>query len=381
MTLPCLYYGTIFLIGRFFVIQEGNLIFLYLFDIGGEVKLEGLEAKLEEFGKARLEKLPGASWIEDGVRIETRDVVKVLGEMANIQVKIFSIGGVLVKITTSFRDKDFNQILDLLSRAEGEAVKDGLIIDMAEFAKDLAYRIKETIGPSIISQYGAVDYYESYRVILVRNGVRNLIEKNKMGIASLLRRESPDSLSNEEVQEIVNNRYRYRENFFIADIKGAFAFVTNMETFPVLRAVELFLLQKLELSVYDSLLDEMLEKSYDIVAKAKSKSNPELDERMNDIHLLRLELLEVVSAMKNLRGSVKARIFHSLGETLGEVFEVQGLAASVTRKLDRLGEIYTIVYDSLQNTKFIRMDRTMVMLEAIIVILIVVEIVLALAGK
>lgn len=381
MTLPCLYYGTIFLIGRFFVIQEGNLIFLYLFDIGGEVKLEGLEAKLEEFGKARLEKLPGASWIEDGVRIETKDVVKVLGEMANIQVKIFSIGGVLVKITTSFRDKDFNQILDLLSRAEGEAVKDGLIIDMAEFAKDLAYRIKETIGPSIISQYGAVDYYESYRVILVRNGVRNLIEKNKMGIASLLRRESPDSLSNEEVQEIVNNRYRYRENFFIADIKGAFAFVTNMETFPVLRAVELFLLQKLELSVYDSLLDEMLEKSYDIVAKAKSKSNPELDERMNDIHLLRLELLEVVSAMKNLRGSVKARIFHSLGETLGEVFEVQGLAASVTRKLDRLGEIYTIVYDSLQNTKFIRMDRTMVMLEAIIVILIVVEIVLALAGK
>jgi hypothetical protein len=102
---------------------------------------------------------------------------------------------------------------------------------------------------------------------------------------------------------------------------------------------------------------------------------------MNEIHLLRLELLEVVSAMKSLRGSVRARIFRSLGETLGEVFEVQDLADSVTRKLDRLGEIYTIVYDSLQSARFIRMDRTMVMLEAIIVILIAVEIVLALAGK
>jgi hypothetical protein len=365
------------------MIQEGDLIFLYLFDIGGEVKLEGLELKLEEYGKARLEKLQGASWIEDGIRLETKDVVEVLGEKANIQVKIFSIGGVLVKTTLSFKDKDFNQILDLLSRAEGEAVKDGLLIDMAEFAKDLANRIKETIGPFIVSQYGAVDYFESYRVILVRKGDRNLIEKDLKSIASLVRRESSsDRLSSEEVQEILSNRYSYRENFFIADIKGAFAFVINTEqTFPVLRAVELFLLQKLELRVYDTLLDEMLEKSYDILAKAKSKSNRELDERMNEVHLLRLELLEVVSAMKSLRGSVRARIFRSLGETLGEVFEVQDLADSVTRKLDRLGEIYTIVYDSLQSARFIRMDRTMVMLEAIIVILIAVEIVLALAGK
>jgi hypothetical protein len=57
------------------------------------------------------------------------------------------------------------------------------------------------------------------------------------------------------------------------------------------------------------------------------------------------------------------------------------LANSVTRKLDRLGEVYTMVYDSPQNTRFIRMDRTMLMLEGIIVVLIVIEIILVLVGK
>ena len=77
----------------------------------------------------------------------------------------------------------------------------------------------------------------------------------------------------------------------------------------------------------------------------------------------------------------KTRVFHSLSETIGDVFEIHDLATSVTRKLDRLEEIYTAVYDSLQNTRFIRMDRTMLMLESIIVVLIVVEIVLALVRK
>jgi len=40
-----------------------------------------------------------------------------------------------------------------------------------------------------------------------------------------------------------------------------------------------------------------------------------------------------------------------------------------------------MVYDSLQNTRFIRMDRTMRMLEGIIVVLIVIEIILVLIGK
>jgi len=226
-----------------------------------------------------------------------------------------------------------------------------------------------------------VDYFESYRVILVRKGDRNLIEKNKKAIASLVRREPPDSLSSEEIQEIASNRYRYRENFLIADIKGAFTFVINTETFPVIRSVELFLLQRLELRVYDTLLDEMLEKSYDILAEVKSKTNRDLNESINEIHIMRLELLEVVSALKDTRGSVKGRIFNSLGETLGSVFGGQDLGNSVTRKLDRLGEIYTIVYDSIQNARFIRMDRTMLILEATIVSLIVVEIVLVLAGK
>jgi hypothetical protein len=366
------------------MIKEGELVFLHFFDIGGEVELKGLEdmkARLEECGEVGVEKLPGASWIEDGVRIAVNEVSEVLGEKTCTEVKIFPIGGILVKVTVPVRGKDFFQVFDLLSKAEDGIVNQGATIAMAEFAKDLADKIKEAIRPLITSQYTTVDYTERYRIILVRNGDRELLEKSKKEIASLVRREPFDRLSREEVEEIVSNRYAYRDNLFIADIRGAFALAKSPENFPVSRAVELFLLQKLELRVYDSLLDEMLEKSYDILKKAESKANRELGERINDIHLLRLELLEIVSAMKATRGSQRSRIFYSLCETIEEVFEVQDMADTVTRKLDRLGEIYTMVYDSLQSTRFIRMDRTMLMLEAIIVGLIVVEIILVLAGK
>lgn len=185
------------------MIREGDLVFLHFFDIGGEVELEGLEVKLEEYGKAWLEKLPGASWIEEGVRIAVKDVVEVLREKTYTEIKIFSIGGVLVKITLPFKDKDFYQVLELLSQAEEEVVKQDVIIGMAEFVKDLADRIKETIRPIITSQYATVDYSESYRVIIVRNGDRELIEKSKKDIASLVRREPFDRLSSEEVEEKV----------------------------------------------------------------------------------------------------------------------------------------------------------------------------------
>lgn len=364
------------------MIQEGELVFIYVSDIGGEVQPKDLEGRLQEYGKAYRERVTGSSWVEEGVRIAAKDAVEVCGIKCCVEIKVFSVGGILVRINVPVKNKGFSEALEIISRAEdGVAAVRGASVPMADYARDLAHRIKEDIKPFITSPYASVDYEERYRLIVVKEGNRDLIGKSRKEIVGLLRKEPFERLCMDEVDEIVGNRYAYRDNFFIADFRGAFGFVKNMEAFPVSRAVELYLLQKLQLRVYDSLLDDMLGKSYDILARAESKADRELGEKINEIHLLRLELLEIVSAMKVARGSPRARIFSSLCQTLGEVFELQDLVDSVTRKLDRLGEIYTMVYDSLQNTRFIKMDRTMLMLEAIIVVLIAIEIVLVLSGK
>jgi predicted house-cleaning noncanonical NTP pyrophosphatase (MazG superfamily) len=374
------------------MIRQGELVFMYFFDIGGEVQPKELEEKLTEYGKACRERVSGSSWIEDGIRVSANDPIEILGEKCGIEFKVFSIGGLLVKITVPIKNKNFAQTLEIISKTEDDRiipVKESgsdyastTTTTMADFAKTLADKIREDIKAFITSQYTSPDYQEWYRLILVREGDgREILGNSKKEIVGLIRKEPFDRLCIEEVEEIVSNRYSYRDDFFIADIRGAFALVKNLEAFPVSRAVELYLLQKLQLRVYDSLLDDMLGKSYDILQKAESKANRELGERINDIHLMRLELLEIVSAMRVTKGSLRTRIFYSLCETIEEVFEVQDLANSVTRKIDRLGEVYTMVYDSLQNTRFIRMDRTMRMLEGIIVVLIVIEIILVLIGK
>lgn len=363
------------------MIKEGDLVFLHFFDIGGEIELKGRGTMLEKYGTVWLEQTPGASWIEDSIRIEIKEPVEVVGERSYVQVKIFSIGGILVKVTVPLKCMDFPQVFNLLSRAEDRlAIRQGATTSVSEFAKELADRIKREIRSFISNQYTTAGYVERYQVIVVKEGDRDLIQKSKE-MASLIKKEPLERLSKEEVEEIVNNRYVFRDNFLIADTRGALAFIKNAESFPVLRVLELCLLQRLELRVYDSLLDDMLEKSYDILEKAESKANRKVAERINDIHLMRLELLEIVSAMKGTRGSMKSRISFSLRETISEELELEDLADSVTRKLDRLGEIYKMVYDSLQNTRFMRMDRTMLMLESIIVILIIIEIVLLIVGK
>ena len=109
---------------------------------------------------------------------------------------------------------------------------------MTEFAREIAIRVKDAIRPLITSQYAAVDYSGRYRVILVRDGTGKLFEYSKKEIAGLLLREPFDRLGTEEVEEIVGNRYAYRDNFLIADIRGAFTFVKNADAFPALRAIE-----------------------------------------------------------------------------------------------------------------------------------------------
>lgn len=380
------------------IIRECELAFIYVSDIGGEVQPKELEGKLGEYGKTFREKAPGPSWIEEGIRVAAKDAVEVLGIKSDVEIKVFSIGGILVRINVPVRDMAPAQVLEFISRAEDDDYSKAIVAPsagpsssftdagaatatLAGYARNLACKVREDIKPFITSQYTRVDYEERYRVVLVRDGDRDAIEKSKKEIVGLIRKEPFERLCMEEVDEIAANSYAFRDNFFVADVRGAFGFVKNVDAFPVPRAVELCLLEKLQLRVYDSLLDDMLGKSYDILAKAESKADRELGERINDIHLMRLELLEIVSAMKAAKGSPRARAFSSLYDTLGEVFELQDMVDSVTRKLDRLGEIYTMVYDSLQNTRFIKMDRTMLMLEAIIVALIAIEIILILAGK
>ena len=59
---------------------EVDLVFLHVFDIGGEVELKGLDemkGKLEEYGKVWHEKPPLASWIEDGMSIAAKQEAEV----------------------------------------------------------------------------------------------------------------------------------------------------------------------------------------------------------------------------------------------------------------------------------------------------------------
>jgi hypothetical protein len=85
--------------------------------------------------------------------------------------------------------------------------------------------------------------------------------------------------------------------------------------------------------------------------------------------------------MRYIKESIRARVFSDICATIATKFELDDYMHSVSRKLDKLGEIYNMIYDSLQTTRFMRMERAMVLLEGIIVALIVLEILIFFMGK
>lgn len=162
------------------MIKDGDLVFFHFFDIGGEVDLRGLiqlKTKLEEYGKVWVEKLPGASWIEDGVRIAIKDHVSVAGQNSYTEVKIFPIGGILCKVTVPFKDTDFRQVFDLVSKAEGQVYAGESNGTLNDYAKVIASNIRDQIRPFIINPYTNVDYSEKYYFVLIREGENDLILK------------------------------------------------------------------------------------------------------------------------------------------------------------------------------------------------------------
>jgi hypothetical protein len=321
------------------MIGSGELDFLYLLDIGGEVNPKGLHEKLSKYGQVSIDKISGGSWIEDGVRVSFKNHVRILGLEPIVEAKVFLIGALLVRVVLPIKNMSFQQLLDFISNAEQEVLVDGSTSNMNDFCLKMSTEIKKTLEPLIINPYSAETHSQSYRLVIANEMDGSLVEKSEREITGILRKEKFDRLSRSEIEDAVGTRYSYRDDLMIADLRGAFAVVKNLENFPVLRALELYLLQKLELRVYDLLLDEMLEKSYSILEKAESRASRELNEHIKDIHLMRLELLGIVSGMRYIKESIRARVFSDICATIATKFELDDYMHSVSRKLDKLGDI------------------------------------------
>lgn len=184
-------------------------------------------------------------------------------------------------------------------------------------------------------------------------------------------------LSPQSAAELMRSAFSYfRDDLVVVTWDRAFVYDPRRDS-DVIDIIEVATAQLLEMRYYDELLDVELGRMYDLVANARgglsllaSRRAARLARRLYGL------VAEVTELTEKVENSLQVTEDVYLARVYGAALELSGmtkLSAAVDRKLAIIRDTYTALYDEASS-------RRAELLELAIVLLIVFEIVLALAG-
>jgi len=245
--------------------------------------------------------------------------------------------------------------------------------------RDALRSVLDVIGPALrrpSTQHLEEDYLFA---VVHRFGqpMTGLQIRSRLNLAALLSGESRP-LSDQEADELTRQSFSYLvDDLVVLTWDRAFIFEPRSDS-DVIDIIEVANAQLLEMRYYDELLDDELSTMYDLVEGAHgglsllaSRRAARLARRLYGLVAEVTQLTErVENSLQVTEDVYLARIY---GAAL-ELFRVPRLSAAVDRKLAIIRDTYGALYEEASS-------RRAELLELVIVLLIVLEIVLALAKR
>lgn len=373
----------------------GELVFTYLFDLGGEVKLaqaakliagDALSALDDENGRSevgrrrvmpeRVEPRKSAPAYVELVRpmlfrYPTRAVDTDRGSMqADIEARVYGIGAVGVGIHIPFSVATLEEVNELTY----VRLPDGTPLDA--IAKGVADELGESIRSALIETYEADVEPESYLVVVLTQTPRpawELFEKESTTLAGLLAGERrPERLSDEEVRDNLRTWFSYyQDDLVIVDWDRALILEPTGKYDDTLAVMETANLELLELRAYDKYLDDVLEAAYEDITRFYGRGGLFRSARgvQEELSNARIDLVRVTDTINNIGKIFGDYYLAKLHLGLHERFHLHEWETIVREKMATLNELYTLASHEVEH-------RRGVVLESMIVLLFVVDLVL-----
>ena len=355
----------------------GELVFSYLYDVGGEVKLQEaarLIARMPEAERVEPRKSapPYVALARPLLfRYPTRTIDTDKGVMqADFEARIYAIGAVSVTVRVPFELPTLQAVNDLTFMR----LPDGYAFEA--LAKGVAKDIEESIREALVETYTADVEPEAYLVIALTQTGRPAIEvfeKEAQTLAGMLAGEKrPERLAEEEVRDNLRTWYRYYEDdLVVVDWDRALIIEPSGKYDDVLAVMEAANLQLLELRVYDKYLDDVLEESYDDISKFYGRGGLFRSARgvQEDLSDARIDLVRVTDTINNIGKIFGDYYLAKLHLGLAERFHLKEWENIVREKMATLNELYTLASHEVEH-------RRGIVLEGMIVLLFVVDLVL-----
>ena len=356
-----------------------ELISLYLYDVGRSVDLGRLELLLAgKSGNRDGGLAKGRSDTPESLLLPTPLIIDLESREwesgtspsvfrgVRFAAKVYGDGVVTIECRTQ-ADVDLDQLHTLRFLELPDAGTGGLTIDAAaeRHFEALMARIRKFVTQDQYRFDGS--NREDYHVFCLLDPVsdpQGFLARHSDYLAPFLLGENPRiSLHAGQIATTLKTPFSFTdEDVAIFDMDRAFLVAPNGDYEDLLLIIEHANYQLLELRALDKLLDRLLE---DAERDARGGS---LSRKIGNLQALRLDALFVLENLENSSRIIGDYYLEQIYDHLCGIFNTGGWKRNVERRLEILQSIYTL-------TKADKTDRTMVLLEFLVVVMIGIELV------
>lgn len=358
-------------------LYEGELVHLFLYDLGGEVKLTDAARLLTSSTSAgRVE--PGKSappYMELTrplvVNYPAREIATTQGPvLANVEAHVYGIGAVGVTLRMPFSKPDLVGVKEFSQLR----IASGPTLD--QVAREVADGIAQVLRPALVETYVASVDPETYLVIVLtrtdRHATELLLHERELLAGIVAGEKRPERLSSEEVLDNLRTWFSYySDDLIIVDWDRALVIEPSGKYDDTLTVIETANLELLELRVYDRYLDAVLENAYNDLTRFYGRGGLFRSARnvQEELSNARIDLVRVTDTINNIGKIFGDYYLAKLHLGLTERFHLREWETIVREKMATLNELYTLASHEVEH-------RRGVVLESMIVLLFVVDLVL-----
>lgn len=359
---------------------RGEIVWFFAYDVGFECWMEAAAARLA--GRSGFRKPQPYRGTPQGAAIYTpleldlptaRHAGPPAIEGVRRTARIYSMGAVSVALRLPFEEESLDELLPacLIGEIEDSEIR--------ALARASAEEVVRELGDTLVRPQPAWDRCEAYKVICVteapgmEDGARKWLAAHRADVAALLLGEGPAvDLAAEQVDESLRLAYSFTESdIAVVDWNGMLALDPSAEYEELLHVAEVANLQMAELRAHDALLDRAIDRAYDDMESqgrrpALFRNSVRL---LHDLREQRIELARIADEILNLSKYFGDWHLARIYEALSQRFHLAEWEEQLERSLRTVDSLYEMI------TKEI-FDRRMLILEAMIVGLFVLDLVI-----
>jgi len=360
----------------------GEVVYIYAFDVAYEMARlpvrELLGHPLAQFSVDASKRSPKQLFFyrPQMVRLSPLERIGPRGPMRLERVvKLLPVGAVSVTVRVPF---DVTRIEDLVVYHDLQFSNGALHHEVRHLAEEVC----RELSPYLVRPIAQLAEEEAYTVFCVESPLQtkegtplsaeDWLKVHRREVASLLTQEPDvDHLSKQESDESTGRYLSYYEHDLVVVDWDAALIMDEPQNFDeTLYVMELANLQLAELEAYDRILDEALERSYRDLGEQPLRRKGDVRRELREIRVDLARLSDELSNITKFFGDWHlARIY----ENISARFHLGDWHRTIDEKLKTLANLYQLLQHDQTN-------RWMLMLEATIVLLFVIDLVLLFVG-